>query len=240
MTTTPITPIPPSTQPRSSSGPRVLLVGLGTLLILTGVILLAIGGTAVWANQQRDGDGYFSAGPERVSTETSAVSVPSLELRGAGPDDLYADDLLGDVRIQLESRKTGVPLFIGIGPADEVAKYLEGVNHDEVTDLDLHPFELTVTTHPGGRPTSAPADQSFWIASDTGTGARTLNWKATEGDWAVVIMNADGSPALDGAISVGAKLHATRGIAIGALLGSALLLTVGTAVMISTLAPSRR
>lgn len=240
MTTTPIAPLPATKPPRSRNGPRALLVGLGTLLILTGVILLAIGGTAVWANQQRDDDGYFRAGPERVSTETSAVSVPSLELSGAGPDDLYADDFLGDVRIQLESRNTGVPLFVGIGPAAEVAKYLDGVGHDEVSDIAVDPFELDTTTRPGEQPTAAPATQSFWVASDTGTGARTLGWNATEGDWAVVIMNADGSPAMDVDVSVGGKLPAIQGIAVGALIGSALLLTIGTVVMISALGPSRR
>jgi hypothetical protein len=241
MTTTPITPTPTTPpSPRSGSGRRALLVSLGTLLILTGVILLAIGGTAVWANQQRDADGYFRAGPERVSTETSALSVPSLEVSGAGPDDLYADDFLGDVRLQVESRSGDVPVFVGIGPAAEVAKYLDGVRRDEVSDLDVDPFELVVTTQPGGRPAAAPATQSFWVASEMGTGRRTLGWNATEGDWTVVIMNADGSPFVDADVSIGGKLPAVQGIAVGALIGSALFLAIGTAIMASVLTRSRR
>jgi hypothetical protein len=227
MTTTPITPAR-----RTWNGWRTLLVIAGALFALCGVILFAIGGIGLWAYQQRDGDGYFSAGPERVSTTTFAVTLPSLELNGTGPDAFYTDDLLGDVRIRLRSMNAGVPLFIGIGPADQVARYLDDVGRHEVTDLSLDPFKLTTTRRSGGRPAAGPATQSFWVASDTGDGPRTLNWKATEGDWAVVIMNADGSPGVDVDLSVGGTLPAIRAVSIGAFIGSGVLLTIGTAMIL--------
>jgi hypothetical protein len=231
MTTTPIAAPTPKAR-RNWNGWRTLLVIVGALFALCGVVLFAIGGIGLWAYQQRDDDGYFSAGPERVSTTTFAVSVPSLELNGTGPDAFYTDDLLGDVRIQLESKNAGVPLFIGIGPADQVARYLADVGRHEVTDLGVDPFKLTTTRRSGGRPAAAPATQSFWVASDAGDGPRTLNWKATEGDWAVVIMNADGSPGVDADVSIGGTLPAIRAVSIGALIGSGVLLTIGTAMIL--------
>ncbi|TCO49293.1 hypothetical protein EV646_103271 [Kribbella antiqua] len=240
MTTTPIPSTPaPAPARRTWNGWRTLLVIAGALFALCGMILLAIGGIGLWAHQQRDGDGYFSAGPERVSTTTFAVSVPSLDVDGTGPDAVYAHDLLGDVRIQLKSMNAGVPVFIGIGPADQVATYLADIGHQEVTDLDVDPFKLTTTRRSGGRPAALPATQSFWVASDAGDGSRTLNWKATEGDWAVVVMNADGSPGVDVDLSVGATLPAIRAISIGALIGSGVLLTIGTAMIVAAFATRR-
>jgi hypothetical protein len=236
MTTTPIAPIPTPPGHRSWSGPRTALVVVGGLFALVSVVLLAIGGFCWWAQQQRDGDGYFTAGPERVSTGSSALSVPSLDIDGAGPDAVYTEDLLGKVRIDLESRNAGVPVFVGIGPADEVARYLADVGRDEVSDFDVDPFRLSVTPRPGGQPAGAPATQTFWVASATGTGPQSLTWDAAGGDWAVVVMNADGTPNVDVDLSVGGTLPAVRAIAIGALIGSVVLLTIATALIVPAFA----
>lgn len=243
MTTTPVTPIPAPPIRRSWSGGRTALVVVGALFALTSVILLAIGGFCWWAQQQRDGDGYFTAGPERVSTGSSALSVPSLDINGAGPDTFYTEDFLGDVRIRFESRNAGVPVFVGIGPADEVTRYLAAVGRDEVSDFDVDPFRLSVTNRPGGQPAAAPAAQTFWVASATGTGPQTLTWDAAGGDWAVVVMNADGTPSVDVDLGVGGTLPAVRGIAIGALIGGVVLLIIATALIVPAFAtrkPSAR
>jgi hypothetical protein len=236
MTTTPTapisTPVPPAQH--SWSGGRTLLIIVGALSVLFSLVLFAIGGIGLWAHQHRDGDGYFRAGPERVTTGSFAVTVPSLAVDGVGPDAFYTDDFLGTVRIDLESRNAGVPLFIGIGPSDQVAKYLSGVGHDEVSDLEVDPFRPTYTARSGGRPAATPASQTFWAASDTGTGARSLTWKATGGDWAIVIMNADGSPAVDVDLSVGGTLPAIQGITIAAFIAGGLLLLIGAAVIVLT------
>jgi hypothetical protein len=235
MTTTPTTPIPTPTVHRSWSGWRTLLVVVGGVFALVSVVLFAIGGAGLWAQQQRDGDGYFTAGPERVTTNSYALSSPSLDIGGAGPDAFYTDDFLGEVRIAAESRTPGTPVFIGIGPAAEVAQYLSGVAHDEVADFDVDPFKLSTTARAGDKPATAPADQSFWVAS----GTETLNWTATSGDWSVVIMNADGAPAVDADLTLGGTLPAVEGITIGSLVGAVLMLLIGAAVIIATLTTRR-
>ena len=149
MTTTPLAPAPPVR--RSWSGWRTLLVVVGALFAMVSVALFAIGGVGLWAQQQRDGAGYFTAGPERVTTSTYALSAPSLDVGGAGPDAFYTDDFLGDVRIDFESKTPGTAVFVGIGPAADVAAYLNGVGHDEVADFDVDPFKLSTTARAGGR-----------------------------------------------------------------------------------------
>lgn len=233
MTTT---SIPPRTPPadRTWSGWRTVLVVMGALLALVGVTLFAVGGVGLWAQHQRDGDGYFTAGPARVSTSSYALTAPALDIGGVGPDAFYTDDFLGKVRINIEST-SGTPVFVGIGPAADVAAYLKGVGHDEVVDFDVDPFRLTTTARVGDKQATSPADQSFWVAS----GTETLNWTARSGDWSVVIMNADGSPKLDAELSVGGTLPAVEGITIGALIGAVLLLLLGSAIVVSTITTRR-
>ncbi|MEU4190726.1 hypothetical protein AB0E69_02415 [Kribbella sp. NPDC026611] len=232
MTTT----LPPPVQ-RPWSGVRTLLVIVGGVLGMVSLILFAIGGAGLWAQQQRDGNGYFSTGTEHVATSSSALLSPSLDINGVGPDAFYTDDFLGKVRIDIRS-DDDTPVFVGIGPAAEVATYLNVVGHDEVTDLDVDPFKLSTTTRAGDRPAAAPAEQSFWVAS----GTESLDWTATGGDWAVVIMNADGSPNVDAELSLGATLPAVEGITIGALIGAVLLLIIAAALIVPAVAnrPTRR
>jgi len=238
MTTTPARPVPGPTAPvrRSWSAWRTVLVILGSILVLFGGSLLIGGGIGLWAHQQRDAAGFHTAGPERITTDTFALSAPSLDVNITGPDELYAGDLLGQVRITIESRNAETPLFIGIGPSADVARYLEGVDHAEIADLDVDPFKVTYVPRPGGQPTADPAVQTFWVASDTGTGPRTLDWDVADGNWSVVVMNADGSQGVDTNASIGGKLPIVLPIAIAALVLGGVLLMIGIAVIVLTVA----
>ena len=232
MTTTPTTPIPTSSVRRPWNGWRTLAVIVGGVFALLSIILFAIGGFGLWAQQQRDGNGYFTAGPERVSTSTSALVTPSLDIGATGPDAFYTDDFLGEVRVDFAST-SGAPVFIGIGPAAEVAAYLNAVGHDEVADFDVDPFKLSTTARAGDKPAAAPGTQSFWVASATGTGPSTLAWTAKGGDWSVVIMNADGSRNVAAELSMGATVPVVGGITVGSLVGAVLMLLIATALIVA-------
>jgi hypothetical protein len=238
MTTDVASPGPPVR--RGWSAWRTILVILGALVALLGGAMLVAGAVGLWAHQQHDSDGYLTTDTKQFSTDTFALSAPSLDVDVAGPDALYAEDLLGDVRIRGESSKAGTPLFIGIGPADAVAKYLEGVGHAEISDVDVDPFNVTYTPRPGAAPTALPADQSFWVASETGTGPRTLVWNVADGNWSVLIMNADGSAGVSADLNVGATLPVVQYVAIGALVAGGLLLIIGLAVIVVTIATRGR
>lgn len=241
MTAPPSAPVPSPAPPvrRSWSGWRTLLVIVGVLLAVLGGTMLFGGGVGLWAHQQRDADGFFTADSERFTTDAFALSAPSLDVNVTGPDVFQAENLLGDVRIRMTSRHAGAPLFIGVGPTADVARYLAGVGKDEVSDIDVDPFKVTYSSRPGGAPASSPAAQSFWVTSDTGVGPRTLTWDVASGDWTILVMNADGSAGIDADLSAGATLPVLRPVAIGALIVGVVLLTIGVAVIVATVTTRR-
>ena len=127
------------------------------------------------------------------------------------------DSFLGTVRIRSETDR---PVFVGIGPEAEVNGYLEGVEHDVVTDLEHDP---RYSRRLGGEPESPPGDQEFWVASSSGSGEQTLEWEPQEGNWRVVAMNADSRRGVSSEMSIGAELDSVIWVAVGLLAAGALL-----------------
>lgn len=202
---------------------RITALVIGVLLFLVGLALLGAGGTALWADRtQRDG-GYATTDVHEFSTAGSALATVSTELGSAGVGWLYSPGLLDEVRIRVTPASSSAPLFVGIGPSTEVDRYLAGVNHTVITEF----WDEKVETVAGGEPRSAPASQDFWVASDTGRGARTLEWDPTDGSWTVVVMNADGHPGIDVGADLGARVSALLWIAVGVLAGGAVLIAGG-------------
>jgi hypothetical protein len=149
-----------------------------------------------------------------------------------GPDVLYARDLLGTIRLTGESSVSGTPLFIGIGPADDVAAYLDGVAHDDVSNIELSPFSAEYSTQPGGAPAEEPTSQTFWTESVSGTGTQTLTAEVPAGEWSVVVMNADGSADVGADLSVGATLPIIGWAAFSALVIGGVLLLAGIVLVL--------
>ena len=109
------------------------------------------------------------------------------------------------MRIKAESND-GKPVFVGVARTSDVNDYLRGTAHDVVTDIDYSPFDVDYSTRGGNRDAGAPGLQSFWTAIAEGDGQQTLNWEVEDGDYSIVVMNADGSAGVDTGVSVGAKL----------------------------------
>ena len=118
------------------------------------------------------------------ASSTYAIVSESAELDTEGAE-WALDTFLGTVRIRSESER---PVFLGIGPAADVDRYLDGVEHDVVTDFDDDPH---FTTRSGGEPGAPPGDETFWVDSVDGPGEQTLDWEPEDGDWRVVLMNDD-------------------------------------------------
>jgi hypothetical protein len=124
----------------------------------------------------------------------------------------------------------GSAVFIGVAPADRVAAYLDGVGHATLTEL-ADPA-TAYATHPGGPPATKPADQNFWVAQASGTGAQAVEWPLAEGTWTVVVMNADGSPGVGADIDVGITAPVQDWAAQVLLIGSSAMGLIGIAMIL--------
>lgn len=206
-------------------------------MALLGLGLAAGGGFLLWTDlTQREG-GYLTTPTERFATSTYALTREKLEVDTGGSNWVWNDNWLGKVRIRAEGVSTK-PLFIGIGPEAAVAGYLGRVAHADVENIDIDPFRVTYSQIPGGAPQQPPTAQTFWAASASGQGSQTVTWKVRDGDWSVVLMNADGSRGVAAEVDLGAKLSFLLWVAIGLLIGGALLLGGGIALIV--LAARRR
>src|SRR4051812_44189552 len=153
----PVTP-----QKKKSTG---LLVA-GSVVALFGAIFVAVGGTGIWAETQRDSDGYFATHSHVYQSKTAAIESDGIRVGSAVPT-WFA----GNVRLQVSGDRS---VFVGIARKATVDTYLAKVAHTEATDLDFDPFRVTYVTHPGFAQPGRPADQPFWEAASTGAG--TLDW----------------------------------------------------------------
>ena len=211
---------------------RIVALVLGCLLLLPGVALLA-GGAALGAVYAfgRD-DGYLTAPDVELTTSTAAVTAEDIDLvTDPGSPDWLVDRLDLDVRIEVTGAG-GQELFVGIGPESDVDAFLSGVAHDELVDVSGGTADYRRVA--GGRVAPAPADQTFWAGTASGPGTQQLDWTAESGRWAVVVMNADGSPGVTADASVGGRSDAVVPLtwtllAVGAALTAAavVLLVVG-------------
>jgi Domain of unknown function (DUF4389) len=202
---------------RGTAG-RIVLIVVG---IVAGVIALGLlaGGCALVAvdRTQRDDDGFLMSPSEDFTAPSYAVVSESADLDTDGAE-WALDTFLGTVRIRSESDTRDV--FVGIGPAADVDAYLEGVEYDVVTDLEDEPRYDRVA---GGAPSGPPGDQPFWAESASGTGELTVDWEPEDGDWRVVLMNADATRGVSSEMSIGAELDSVLWIGVGMLIAGALL-----------------
>ncbi len=185
---------------------RMVAIVVGCLLLVPGVAMV-LGGGALGLGYlfSADGDGYLVARPDRVSTRTVALTAEDLTLgTDPGSPDRLVDALDLDVRLQATNTAADRPLFLGIARQSDVDAYLAGVAHDELADVqdDGTP---TYRSRRGSDEVAPPGAQTFWAASTEGTGTQQLDWQATSGRWAAVLMEADGSPGVAADVEVGAR-----------------------------------
>jgi hypothetical protein len=211
---------------RTNSAPRIVAIVLGALLALGGLAVSATGGLLFGV---LGSDGTVDSGSHSISTSRAALVSSVADLSDVSD----IADIVGDPRLRLTATATGATdgLFIGIGPAAQVDRYLASVPVDEVTDFDIDPFKLERKPRAGSRRPEPPASQTFWVAKGTGRDAATLRWKVRDGDYRLVLMNADGSRGVDADGDVGLTLPHVSRVAWLLVGGGALLLLGGVAVV---------
>ena len=168
---------------------------------------------------QRDASGYLMTSASPYSTGTYALV--SASYRGGSSNDWFVTrDILGTVRVRVSSSR---PLFVAIGPESAVNAYLANVARAQGDTFATRSSDFRAL--PGTAPSSPPTAQHFWSASATGAGHQTLTWTPQNGNWRIVLMNADGSSAVNAGVSIGARVPHLLAIGIAAL-GAGLLLLV--------------
>ena len=204
----------------------------GSIAALFAVAFIAAGVLSLWGNSQEDDHGYLATGKDRYAASTYALATDNLDVDLDAAGWIMNRDELGKVRLEVESHDAK-PVFIGIARTSEVSDYLRGTAYTSVTDVDYSPFQASYSDHDGGGRPALPADQSFWAASAHGSGTQALSWDLDEGDWSVVVMNADASRGIDAGVSAGAKVPFVAlavisfGVALILLIGAGTLLYLG-------------
>ncbi len=72
------------------------------------------------------------------------------------------------------------------------------------------------------------------MASATGTSGLDLTWQVQDGDYRVVLMNADGAAGVQSQLGVGLGLSGMFGLALGLLIGGAVLIVLAIALLVFT------
>jgi hypothetical protein len=237
---------PPSPEPEPRQPPprrrwgvgRVVVLVLGILAALLALGFLGAGGTLLWVDQsQRDADEFLTTDPEPFSSDGYAILSESIDIDEDVPDWLLSEDVVGSVRVRAEAADGG-DVFLGLGPTADVRAYLDGVEHDVVRDLRYDPFRARYRHVDGASPRAPPGDETFWTEQATGPGEQTITWDLEQGDWSLVLMNADGSAGVAADVSAGAEAPFLVWLAIGLIVLGVLLLLASALLMFLVFRPA--
>jgi hypothetical protein len=203
---------------------RIVALVAGSVLILVSLVLLGGAGVLTWADQAQQG-GYLTTGTGTYSTGGYALASNPVRLHNGWG---WLGQVTGEVRIRVTAVNSGKPVFVAIGRAGDVSRYLAGVSYTSVTAVGDH----DVTQHPGSAVPAPPATAVGWVAQVQGAGTQTLRWTARSGEWMVVVMNPDGSPGVTVRADVGVSSPMLPSLAAG-LLGAGLMVgLIGAALII--------
>jgi hypothetical protein len=125
------------------------------------------------------------------------------------------------------------PLFVGIARSADVESFLKGTAYDEVRASST--TVESITHHIGAlasTPVISPGEQSIWAAASVGSGTRDMVWRAHDGQWRTVIMNADGSTQVDAMTSTSVAVQDVWPAALLILLAG-VFTTVGGLVVVN-------
>jgi Domain of unknown function (DUF4389) len=197
---------------------RVIAVVAGSVLGLVSLGALGGGGALLWADQTQREDGYLTTNTVTYRTDSYALAADRTEFSSSWRE----SSVLGDVRIRVTAADSAKPVFVGIARADAATAYLSGVRYTTVTELNGNADQYV--EHNGVAPPTPPAGAGIWVAQATGAGAQTLTWHVRDGEWMVVVMNADASAGLDIRANAGATVPGLTWLATGLLAGGVLLL----------------
>jgi hypothetical protein len=186
-------------------------IALGLLLSLAGLVVTVAGAVAA----------FWLVGPDNT------ISTSARELTSQGLAVITAPDLLDRHGPTLHVTATGdKPLFVGVGQDLDVRDYLAGAAHTRLIRFD--PPATFGTQDIRGRTTklTPPRDLDWWVAKP-GAGQQSVAWPIQDGRYDVVVMNADGNPAVGAQVRFGVEVHRAFGISLVTLGAGIVVLALG-------------
>jgi hypothetical protein len=198
---------------------RIVASILGMILALAamGLVVGAIAVIVAFGTRQDDG-GFIESASFALNSDGYAVTSANVAI-ASHPGDWWPVETVADIAVAVTGDARAV--FVGVGPAEDVARYLADVAHDEVRSIGTARSDVRYRDIAGQAVPALPAAQPFWAATVEGTGTQRLEWPLERGSWTVVIMNAD----------------ATRGVAVEAsgAVRVPLLPAIGAGVLVAGL-----
>lgn len=231
--------------PRMKAGHWVLLV-LGALLTVLG-LAATIGGAVLSGAEvaQREGR-YLTGDTERYQSTGYALTSP-LVVIDPGYAEMPGVPPVGDlasVQIRVTPVIPGQEIFIGVAEASDVSAYLQDVPR---TSLGDGSWDVTGNrsgspswpdnnedepTTPGNRTPAEPTAQDIWVASATGTGTQEITFDLQQGQWSLVVLNADTTRPVWVDLQAGARTEVLGPIGTGLLIGGLIGLVVGVPLLL--------
>ena len=194
---------------------RFARITLGLLLSLAGLVATVAGAVAA----------FWLVGPDNT------ISTPSREFASSGLAVVTAPTLLDRHGPTLHVNASGdKPLFVGIGQDLDVRDYLAGSAHTQLIRFEP-PGTFGTQDMRGRNGKLTPPGQLDWWVAQSASGSQSLSWPMQDGRYEVVVMNADGTPAVGAHVSFGVQMHRLFGICLLVLGAGVLVLALGLALM---------
>jgi hypothetical protein len=197
----------------------VLALAAGAAVLFGGIALVALFGTSSVA----------SSGPGRVFTPGAAIVASPQDLDHA-PGSLERYELVVAARSERGGR-----VFVGIGAAQDVDRWLQDVPYANVTGASTDPLRLDAQQIPGTAVPARPEQQPFWLDSVAGIGEQELRWKPVRGDWRVVVAMDDGASPVEVRMRVDLDNPFAFPLGVVACAFGGLLLLVGVLLLVAAL-----
>ncbi|MET9313619.1 hypothetical protein ABZX12_17495 [Kribbella sp. NPDC003505] len=195
---------------------RIARITLGLLLSLSGLVAAVAGAFAA----------FWLVGPDNT------ISTPGRELTSRGLAVVTAPALLDRHGPTLHVSASGdKPLFVGVGRDLDVRDYLSGAAHTQLVRFDPPGTFGTQEVRGASAKLTPPGELDWWVAQSA-AGSQSVNWPIQDGLYDVVVMNADGTPAVGGQITFGIEVHRLFGICLLVLGAGVLVLALGLTLML--------
>jgi hypothetical protein len=206
---------------------------LGCLLLLGSLTLTAAGAAVAIADStHRDAGGYLMSDQVALQAGGYAITSANLEIQGAAR---LPHRILGSAKVSV-TPKGDVPVFVGVAKTADVRSYLGGVRRTQVSVFAEDPVYQEVT---GGAPGMAPTKSDIWVAQSAGSRAQTITWPVENGNWTIVVMNADGSRGVSADVATGATVPGIEWIYGGLFAGAGVALLIGLVLLTATVRRTR-